>query len=111
MAARPFVDLLRTIRSGICEEELAIALQSVVLAVSETGKAGQLTLTIDVKPMNAAGALVIVDTIKTKLPVEKSAGTVLWATPEGNLQLNHPKQNSLPGLSLAVEPSERVSVA
>lgn len=109
MAVRPFTDTLRTIRSGLCVEELATALQSVVLAVSETGKAGQLTLTIDVKPMNAAGALVITDTIKTKLPVEKSAGTVLWATPEGNLQVNHPRQDSLPGLTLAGDASEKAA--
>jgi hypothetical protein len=111
VAVRPFVDTLRTLRSGLCEDELATALQSVVQAVSETGKAGSLTLTIDVKPMNAAGALVITDTIKTKLPVEKSAGTVLWATPEGNLQLNHPKQNDLPGLSLAGQSSEKANAA
>ena len=32
MAVRPFTDTLRTIRSGLCVEELATALQSVVLA-------------------------------------------------------------------------------
>ena len=109
MSYRPFTDTLRTIRSGLCEDELGTEMQKLVLAVSETGKAGKITLTIEVKPMNAAGALVLTDTIKTTLPVEKSSGTVLWATPEGNLQLNHPKQTDLPGLSLAT--SEKANAA
>jgi hypothetical protein len=105
---RPITDLLRDLRNGLLLDELAIQMQCLVNAVDETGKAGKLVLTLDVKPFaKAGGAMVIKDTIKATLPKLDNSGTVLFATPEGNLQRSNPRQEELPGIRLADEPQRR----
>jgi hypothetical protein len=99
MPVRPFADTLREVRGGVVLDELAEQMQALVNAVTESGKSGKLTLTIEVKPFDKVdGAMVLRDTVKLTLPKITSAGTVMFATPEGNLQRNHPKQDELPGL-------------
>jgi hypothetical protein len=108
MARRPFTDTLRDLRAGAALEELAEHMQKLVLAVSEVGKAGKLTLTIDVKPVEKVGGAVSVhDTIKVTMPNDKGDGTVFFVTPEGNLSRNHPRQTEL-GLAVAAT-NERAS--
>lgn len=47
--------------------------------------------------------MVVKDTIKLTVPKIESKGTVLFATPEGNLQRSNPRQDDLPGIRLAEE--------
>lgn len=99
---RPFADTLRELRGGFVLDELADQLQKLVNAVTSTEKSGSLTLTLEVKPFSGAdGAMVIRDQIKIALPKIEGKGTVMFATPEGNLQRKNPKQDELPGISLA----------
>lgn len=99
---RSFVDTLRDVRGGGVIEDLDGKLQELVRAVQETGGSGQITLVVAVKPMRGSTeAVVVTDDIKSKLPVIKSAGTVMFPTPEGNLSRSHPKQEDLPGITLA----------
>jgi len=93
---RPITDLLRDLRNGLLLDDLANQMQELVTAVEHTGKGGSLTLKLDVKPFEKhGGAMVVKDTI--------SGGTVLFATPEGNLQRNNPRQDDLPGIRLAAD--------
>lgn len=102
MTYRPFTDTLRTLRDGMCLDELSMQMQMLVQQVQATSKGGRLTLTIDVKPADRIpGAVVITDDVKVKLPEIKSDGTLMWPTPEGNLERNNPKQRELPGITLA----------
>lgn len=99
---RPFFDTLRDIRGGQVIDDLAEQMQELVRAVESTGKAGTLTLTLEVKPFKSAeSAVVVKDEIKLKKPKHESQGTVLFATVDGNLQRNHPAQDELPGITLA----------
>jgi hypothetical protein len=99
---RSFVDTLREVRAGSVLEDLDINLQRLVQAVQSTGGAGEIVLKISVKPMKGSTeAVVVKDDIKTKLPEIGSSGTVMFPSPEGNLSRQHPKQDDLPGLSLA----------
>lgn len=99
---RPFSDTLRELRNGEALLDLAEQLQQVVNAVTDSGKTGSLTLTIEVKPFEKhSGALVLRDSIKTKLPKIETRGTVLFSTPDGNLTRNNPRQDDLPGITLA----------
>lgn len=99
---RSFVDTMRDVRGGEVLEDLSNKLQELVAAVQSTGGSGELSLKISVKPMKGSTeAVVVTDDIKCKTPVLKSAGTVMFPTPEGNLQRNHPKQDDLPGITLA----------
>lgn len=50
MSYRPFTDTLRTLRDGMCLDELSMQMQMLVQQVQATSKGGRLTLTIDVKP-------------------------------------------------------------
>lgn len=104
---RPFPDTLRELRGGIVLDELAEQLQALVNAVTNTDKSGSLTLTLEVKPFKSAdGAMVITDHIKVNLPKIESKGTIMFATPEGNLQRKNPAQEELPGITLASKKQE-----
>ena len=69
-------------------------LAELVNAVTSTGKAGSLTLKIDVKP-STAGALAVRGDVKIKKPARLPREALLWATPDGNLLAEDPKQTRL----------------
>lgn len=100
------MDTLRDVKSGQVIEELDDALQQLVQSVQRTTKAGTLTLTVDIKPMKGSTEAVVVKaTLKLKEPKFEDNGTVLFPTPEGNLQRTYHRQEELPGLSLATPPA------
>lgn len=107
MARRPFADTLRDLRGGAVLDELAEHLQSVVDAVSTSQAPGTLTLVITVKPQPGTDAFLVADDIKIKLPRMKSKGSLLFPTPEGNLQRLNPNQRELPGMTLAASPNDK----
>lgn len=94
---RQFIDTLNTLRYGQLHDELTKNLHELTKACSETGKVGELVLKIKLKP-GKAGQMEIVDEIKTKLPEFERGSTILFTTPEGNLQREDPRQMSLDGL-------------
>lgn len=99
---RSFTDTLRDIRGGEVLTDLDDQLNELVHAVQSTGAAGELVLKVSIKPMKGSTeAVVVTDDIKCKKPVIKSAGTVMFPTPDGNLHRSHPKQDDLPGITLA----------
>lgn len=107
---RPIFDTLRDLRAGQLLTDMQDQLQQLVTAVGDTGKAGKLTLTLEVKPFERAeGAMVIRDTLKLGLPKIESKGTVMFATPNGALQRNNPRQDDLPGITLATSPKKEAS--
>lgn len=101
---RPIADTLRDIRGGEALEDLSAKLQELVQAVQSTNASGTLVLKISVKPMKGSTeAVVVTDDIVLKKPEVKSSGTVMFPTVEGNLQRHHPKQDDLPGITLAAD--------
>jgi hypothetical protein len=60
-------------------------------AVVATGKAGAITLRIDIKP-STAGALAVKATVTLKAPKALPPEALLWPTPEGNLIAEDPRQ-------------------
>ena len=93
MSVRPITDTLRLLQGGAfldaCSEKLAEAVKS----VEETGKAGKLTITLDLK--KSAGAIAILAKVTNKVPEAKADEDLMWATVEGNLTLQNPNQRSL----------------
>jgi hypothetical protein len=101
---KSFADTLRDVRGGEVIDELDAKLQGLVQQIQRTAKSGKLVLTIDIKPMKGSTEAVIVKaTVTAKEPVFDDSGTVLFPTPEGNLDRSYHKQPDLPGITLAAD--------
>lgn len=80
-------------------DELADALNDAVHASTETGKAAELTLKLKLKPLGGTSGQMELDTdVKAKLPQPTRGKTLMFATPNNNLQRQDPKQQTLEGL-------------
>lgn len=92
----PFTDVLGQIRKGAVTEELNKALLAVNEAVIATGKKGELTLKLEVKPMKGNRAQVTVAAnISTKTPKEELPEGIFFLTNDGDLVRNDPDQQEL----------------
>jgi hypothetical protein len=101
--SKPFAENMRYVQGGTFMDGLADQLSELITTVDTHGKPGELILKIKVKRVSGS-ALGITPTIELKLPKEKPDESLLYATPEGNLSPDHPKQQSL---GLQVAPSDR----
>lgn len=90
---KPITDTLRLLNGGAFMDECAEKMAEAVRAVDETGKAGKVTITIDLK--KAGGAISVVGKVTNKAPESPPDSTTLWATTEGNLSLQNPAQRQL----------------
>ncbi len=93
MSIRPITDTLRLLDGGafidLCSQKLADA----VRAVEETGKAGKVTITLDLK--RSSSAIEVTPRCTNKVPEPKPDSSLLWATVEGNLTEQNPNQQTL----------------
>lgn len=65
-----------------------------VTAVAQRNKGGSMTLKFDVNP-STAGAMAVKADVKITKPKTLPAESLLWATPDGNLIAEDPKQIKL----------------
>ena len=92
--AKPIHETLRHLMGGTFLDEAGEKLAELVAAVDSTGKAGKITLTIAVKKSTKAAMAVTAD-IKISKPMEAPDATLMFATPEGNLLTEDPRQQKL----------------
>ncbi|MGK8889942.1 MULTISPECIES: hypothetical protein [Burkholderia] len=95
MSVRPITDTLRHIGGGTLMDQASDKLAELVNAVDATGKGGTLTLVIGVKKATRGGAMLIVGKVAVKKPAEEPMEAMLFATPEGNLITDDPRQQKL----------------
>lgn len=95
MSVRPITDTLRHIGGGVFIDLASDKMNELVNAVSESGKAGKLTLEVNVKKATRGGAMLITGKVTVKKPAEQPMEAMLFATPEGNLVADDPKQTKL----------------
>lgn len=76
-------------------------------AVTANNKAGTLTLKIAVKP-STAGALAVKAEVSITKPKGLPPESLLWATPEGNLMAEDPRQAKLELRSVTTEPAREL---
>jgi len=93
--SRPFNDLLREHRNGLTHDELSDALRDLVAAVTDEGKAGSLTFTVKIKPMGKGDGLEVSAEIKSTPPKKTPGVSIFFATPEGNLERQDPRQQAM----------------
>jgi len=89
------MDFLREHRSGITHDTLSDALQELVAAVVQEGKAGKLVLTIGVKPMGKGDGLEVSADIACKPPKETPGVSIFYPSPENNLVRQDPRQQTM----------------
>lgn len=90
---RNIAEVMSTLHGGSFADECSDELKQLVRSVEETGKAGKLTITLDLK--KAGAALQIDAKVTSKTPEPKADADLLWATVEGNLSLQNPNQRNL----------------
>lgn len=91
---KPFTDTLNSLRFGTLSDELTKKLNELTAACAETGRAGAITLTLALKP-GKGGQVEVFDDVKIKMPKEERGSSIMFATPEGNLQREDPRQKKL----------------
>lgn len=94
---KPFTDTLATMRYGTLVDDLTTKLNELTNSVASTGKAGTITLVLQLKP-GKGGQIEVFDDIKLKLPKEERGSSIMFATPDGNLSREDPRQLSIEGL-------------
>lgn len=99
-----FTHTVNQLRNGRTQEELSEKLNEVVNACRDTGKVGEITLKIKVYPDKGdTGQYFLKDDVTTKAPKPDRGQTIMFGTPEGNLQRNDPRQGDLPLKEVAAE--------
>lgn len=93
MSFKPFGSTLTALRFGSLHEELTEALGELTAQCVNTGKAGELHLTLKLKP-GKAGQVEVIDDIKVKAPKPERGSSIMFSTAEGNLQREDPRQMS-----------------
>ncbi len=95
---KPFALLLQEMRKNGLHSELGDELAELVRKVTDTGKAGTLTLTLSLKPTVRAErtTIDISDKIVVKAPRPAAPSTMFWPDEKGNLLRNPPNQPELP---------------
>ncbi len=92
------VDFLENAVPSVAEEATD-ALNDLVHATTETGKAGELVIKIKMRPIGGkAGQMELEADVKVKLPQPARGKTILFATPDNNLQRTDPRQQTLEGV-------------
>lgn len=91
--SKPITDVLRMLQGGAFIVECGERMAEIVKGVDETGKAGRLTITIDVK--KAGAAVSVLAKVTDKTPEEQPDADLYWPTVEGNLSLQNPAQRQL----------------
>ena len=92
---RPITDTLRHIGGGVFIDTASDKMKELVAAVDASGKAGKLTMEINVKKATRGGAMHISGKVKLTKPAEEPMEALLFATPEGNLVADDPHQGKL----------------
>ena len=92
---QPITETLKHIGGGVFIDTASDKMAELVQAVSDSGKAGSLTITISVKPATRGGAMHLTGKYTLKKPAEEPMEALLFATPEGNLVADDPKQSKL----------------
>ena len=107
---RSIVDTLRHLEAGCLIDEASEKLAEVVKAVDASGKTGKIVITLNLRKATA-GALAVTGKVDMKKPAEPPIEALLFATPEGNLLADDPRQTKLDLKPIAVEAKELREVA
>ncbi|WP_373753621.1 hypothetical protein [Neisseria weixii] len=89
-------NFVKTIEDLKLNTELSEKLAEVIKAAELTGKVGAITIQLKFKTKGNTGQIEIQPIIKANIPEYERGTAIMFATSEGNLQLNDPRQLDLP---------------
>lgn len=93
---RPITDILREIRKGRAVDLASQRFAELIQAVDETGKPGELTITLKVKPEKGGGSQkTVIPVIKCKMPEMDIAEGVFFSDEAGDLHRSDPAQKDI----------------
>lgn len=95
MSARPITDVLRKVAGGVLLDRTSDQFADLVRTIDASGGSGTLTLTLTVKKASRGGAMLVTGKCATKKPADDPLEAMLYATPEGNLVADDPRQEKL----------------
>lgn len=72
--------------------DLENSLDQIVVATQETGKAGKLSIEIEITPNEKTGAIEVSGGIKVKLPQPNRKAAIFYVTPDNKLTRRDPRQ-------------------
>lgn len=92
--AGKFFSTLRDLRAGSTLDDLDSAVAEVVAAVRATGKAGEITLKLKVRPpkKSSGNYLTVEDDVVTKIPKHDRADTIFFPLADNSLSRQDPSQ-------------------
>lgn len=103
-APKSLLQTLAELQYGHFEAEGTALLREVITAVARTEKVGELTIKLKLKP-GKGGQVEVFSDITSKLPKEEKGSTIMFISPELNLQRQDPRQMELSGLRAVETPS------
>ena len=92
---KPITDVLRSLRGGVLIDDATTALAAIVTATMESGKPGKVTIELTINKMGRTGAVIVRDKLTVKMPKEEQLETIMYASPEGSLLTQDPRQATL----------------
>lgn len=93
---RLFTDVLRDHRRGRLVDQLSERLAKVVMAATETGKSGAITLKLKIEPNKGEeGAFTVVPSITTSIPEADLPKALYYADEAGSLLRESPTQRGI----------------
>lgn len=95
-ALKPFGQLIHEQRGGLLHDELSEQLASLVVACTETGKKGTLTLKLTISPNKDEVTLLVLDDVAVKSPKPDAKPGLFFFDEHGNLMRRDPRQAELP---------------
>lgn len=97
MSNKAFALTLQELREGRVHAEISQLFGELITQVQHTGKAGDITLKLKVKPMSRGDVdkVTISHTIATNLPKPERGEDVFYLTEDCELSRNHPRQSNL----------------
>lgn len=100
---KSFAQFLEQVEFGSVAQQATDELNDLIHAITETGKSGSLTITIKIKPIGNTGQVEIDSDVKAKQPAPTRGKTLMFCTPDNNMQRENPRQQLLEGLRTADE--------
>lgn len=103
-APKTFLQTLAELQFGHFSDHATKQLRELIIAVAKTEKGGSLTLNMKLKP-GKGGQVEVFAEVSTKLPKEERGSSIMFISPELNLQRNDPRQMELSGLRAVDKPA------